>query len=463
MAITKKGKYKAALEGMFREPKQSLLVLDAMLDAGVDPNTTTMKGLSPVHYLNSTRIAHDDEEKVQALFKKMVEKGLDLNVKLPMGETALHIAVEKNYIDVVKAMIVAGVHIGEKDVWKETAFSKAVRYENFEIASLLLDHGAVPSIRTDDPWDFLDIHVAACAKNLPPGFMTRMVETGLADINVMTKIRKEAPLHYVAGQRERLAELLQIQGLFLDPVNVDGKTPLYMAAIKDVGCLKDLIAAGARLDRGKCPLAGAAADGVTDSVRVLLEEGKEKGVTFNLDLALKNAVEKSNLDIMQILLQAGANINCKHGDGKTLMMLALEQESAESALALKDAGIDLSVKDNAGRTAVDYTKNMNMRVLIFNASACDVPAAPKKPAPHTSCIDVDMGNGLTGSFNFWTQQVIYTRGNAMSVQNFNDVQRQEAIEEAYALLKDRFGDAAPPFPDRIIPKKTMKHLSAGKV
>ena len=61
------------------------------------------------------------------------------------------------------------------------------------------------------------------------------------------------------------------------------------------------------------------------------------------------------------------------------------------------------------------------------------------------------------TFNFWTQQVIFRdteRPAPVTVQNFDDLQRQEAIDEAYVKLKELGGNP----PD---PRASMKKAIPG--
>ncbi|HEX2753294.1 MAG TPA: hypothetical protein VHP34_09405, partial [Alphaproteobacteria bacterium] len=65
--------------------------------------------------------------------------------------------------------------------------------------------------------------------------------------------------------------------------------------------------------------------------------------------------------------------------------------------------------------------------------------------------------GLTMTFNFWTQQVIYRdpdKNQIAVVRNFDEVQRKEAIAEAYDVLK-RLGGDPPEFGAVEMQKKTL--------
>jgi hypothetical protein len=69
-------------------------------------------------------------------------------------------------------------------------------------------------------------------------------------------------------------------------------------------------------------------------------------------------------------------------------------------------------------------------------------------------LEVREGDSLTMTFNFWTQQVILRdtdRPSPVTVQNFADIQRQEAIDEAFAKLKELGGN--PPDPRASVAKK----------
>ena len=63
----------------------------------------------------------------------------------------------------------------------------------------------------------------------------------------------------------------------------------------------------------------------------------------------------STYDILNILLQNGADVNAKDHDGRTALMLAASSpDDVSSVTLLLSHGADPALKDKDGRTALDY-------------------------------------------------------------------------------------------------------------
>ncbi|MCX2741593.1 ankyrin repeat domain-containing protein [Pontibacter anaerobius] len=73
---------------------------------------------------------------------------------------------------------------------------------------------------------------------------------------------------------------------------------------------------------------------------------------------------------LEKLLQAGANPNVVNNEGKTPLMLACEIDANyEIILALLQANADVSVTDNSGKAAIDYTKHENVQNMLLAAGS----------------------------------------------------------------------------------------------
>ncbi|NDK55956.1 ankryin [Pontibacter sp. BT213] len=91
--------------------------------------------------------------------------------------------------------------------------------------------------------------------------------------------------------------------------------------------------------------------------------------------ALTAALQSTNgqhIGIMELekLLASGANPNIQNNDGKTPLMLACELNSDfEIILALVQAGADPKLLDQAGKAAIDYTKQENVTNILMAAGS----------------------------------------------------------------------------------------------
>ncbi|BAY82573.1 ankyrin [Calothrix parasitica NIES-267] len=165
-----------------------------------------------------------------------------------------------------------------------------------------------------------------------------------------------------------------------------GYTPLEIAAEKgELKIAKILIEAGAIVDNGLSePLELAAYNGFTEIVDLLLQAGnyaeKEKnkhfynaffsaiirghikivksfigiGVDVNYlldgDSGLCRATERCHEEIVEFLLEAGAEVNLRNGNQSTALMQAAYRASGEIARILIEKGADINAKDAEGQT-----------------------------------------------------------------------------------------------------------------
>jgi hypothetical protein len=135
--------------------------------------------------------------------------------------------------------------------------------------------------------------------------------------------------------------------------------------------LKHLIAKGAVIDAadesGWTALMYAAYFDSYDSeaVRLLLEAHADPNrVSMHGDTALMMAAYYGYLN--ESLLDKGAEINAQNADGVTALMLLAQKYETDGLKDAIAAGADAKIRDNAGRTALDYLR----------AASCEKPLIP---------------------------------------------------------------------------------------
>jgi TonB family protein len=143
-----------------------------------------------------------------------------------------------------------------------------------------------------------------------------------------------------------------------------GVTPLMLAACNnEIDRLKALIAAGADVKQtdasGWSALMYASGYSSDDSVRILLKAGADPNQrsTHGDTPLMVNALSRNwNRD----LIKAGASVNAQNKDGQTvLMILATRDQDVDEIHDALQAAADPTLKDNKGRTALDYLKLTN--------------------------------------------------------------------------------------------------------
>ncbi len=166
------------------------------------------------------------------------------------------------------------------------------------------------------------------------------------------------------GQYDVVQVLLRFKAAADGRVEANGTTVLQLAAqCGHAAVVQVLLDGNADVNFTEhaymeAPLAKAASRGHDEAVRVLLK-GKaavnrccEAGGTA-LHLAAGN-YQETNLRVVHLLLEAGADVNAADLDGETPLMCASGAESCPTVHILLESKADATRTDSAGRTALDH-------------------------------------------------------------------------------------------------------------
>ena len=79
-----------------------------------------------------------------------------------------------------------------------------------------------------------------------------------------------------------------------------------------------------------------------------------------------------NKDVVEYLIEKGANVNEQDNDGKTVLMIAKDVYRAGELKVIIDKGADVNAQDNDGKTALMYAiegKNQEYVKLLIHSNA----------------------------------------------------------------------------------------------
>ena len=80
--------------------------------------------------------------------------------------------------------------------------------------------------------------------------------------------------------------------------------------------------------------------------------------------ALHFAVDKDFVDVVRVLLDSGAAVNARDGNGQTPLHLGACKDREECVRILLEAGADVMLEDREGRIPLDYAKRERTELLI---------------------------------------------------------------------------------------------------
>ena len=103
----------------------------------------------------------------------------------------------------------------------------------------------------------------------------------------------------------------------------------------------------------------------TDIASILIENGADINLFTNTD-ALYWAVKSDNYKMVQLLVDAGANLNSVDLVGNTALIQAIFRNNKEMVKLLVNSGIDITIKNMYGKNTLDYAENYPSILEILN-------------------------------------------------------------------------------------------------
>jgi ankyrin repeat protein/acetyl esterase/lipase len=307
-------------------------IVEMLLDADADPNTTLRGGETAL--MTAARTGN------VAPVKLLIARGADVNAKERNRQTALMWAVAEGHVEVVDALIEAGANFRTPLKSGFTPLFFAVREGQSAVTRRLLAAGCDVNgvMRTDQPSRFGrgDLRLTPLLMAVENGHFElaeQLLATG-ADPNA--EPAGYTALHAISWVRK--------------PTRGDGDpSPIGSGKYASLDMARILVAAGAdinaRFKRGKSELGRFTYSGSTP---------------FLL------AAQASDLPLMKLLLELGANPELPNADGATPLLAAAgvgalgdgdesagtEEEAIAATEFLLELGADINAVDRNGETAM---------------------------------------------------------------------------------------------------------------
>lgn len=288
--------------------------------------------------------------------EKVLKENPTLDVNRPRAEgnkTALYLACEKGYSDIVKlllerkadAMICDAAPPALRDGMRYSALTVAARNGNVEVVKLLLDVGMDMESRDDGRRTAL--WTAAANKQIE---VVQLLCEAKANVNSLGRM-KETP--FTLAVRDCSIEVVKTllthgEGIDLE-ICAGGQnlTSLFRAVINNCPELVEVLCkAGAKVNvynnEGDTPLTKAAYEGYTEVVKALLTYGR------GIDLEMRDrgyhkatplylAALKNRAETVAVLCSAGANLTAEGGPfHKTPINVASTQGNEDAVRVLQE-------------------------------------------------------------------------------------------------------------------------------
>ncbi|MDE1151133.1 MAG: ankyrin repeat domain-containing protein [Micavibrio sp.] len=400
--------------------------------------------------------------------KLILEHGASVDVINGNKETPLSRSIYRKHFEVFKTLLAAGADIEKPVRQNVSVFHEALTQSNWQVINFMIEKGYTDKLY---PQGGLQLLTDMLERDIPEYIVNPIIDKQ-ASVSGEDGGRRTPLFLAAARAKEPIVDrLLARADIDVNIVVSGGRNALHGAlsnsssenASKLADIAVKLINKGIDVakadDRGLTPLFLAAKNNSIPAVRGILRVAKERGLELALEAPLRIAAENGHQRVVSLLIEAGANINAGDDLGHTAAIKAAINGHENVLKTLVHHKADTELADKNGMIPYDHA------IHKAHAAAKDylttqrpgyVPPPPPPPPidPYRfvkgsdTTIDVKEKNGLTMTFNFWTQQLIYReseKGMAISVVNFADVPRQEAIQEAYEKLKQLGGRPPDPF------------------
>ena len=353
-------------------------VVQVLIDAGADIETKNDPGPSPLHLASiygelatvkmlveagaDVRATNDRRSTCLILAARLGHTDtvrylvglpeVDLNHQGRDNHTALHYAAEGRHADVVQVLIDAGADTEIRGAGGHSPLHLASFSGELTIIKMLLKAGA--DVRSTDGRNTCLISAASNGHTDTVRYLACLPEV---DLNHQGS-RNYTALH-LAVQYADVVQVLIDAGADIEIRNDDGRSPLHVASISgELTTVKMLVEAGADVRattaEGNTCLIFAAYHGYTYIVRFLAclpevylnQQGSDQH--SNNHTALHIAVQQKHADVVQVLIDAGADIEIRNNRGRSPLHLTSISGELTTMKMLVEAGADVRATD-AGR------------------------------------------------------------------------------------------------------------------
>ncbi|XP_055955659.1 putative ankyrin repeat protein RF_0381 [Patella vulgata] len=302
-----------------------------------------------------------------ACVKLLIKQGINVNGRDFYGKTPLFECIQSNVdrIEKMRFLISVGADINLKDHDMRSLLHASCQWGDIACVKLLIKEG----LGVNDRDDYGQTPLFSCIQSKVDRIekMRFLISVG-ADINVKNK-DKNSSLH-VSCQSGDIAcvKILIKEGLGVNDRAVFGQTPLFyciQSAVDRIEKMQFLISKGADInvkDKKRRSLLHISCNlGDIPCVKWLIKEGglhvndRDRYGETPLLFCISSIVDRIIcVEITEILIKAGADVNARDRKGQSILHHSVEFGDVKYVKILIEAGAKVKVKDKKGYKPIYY-------------------------------------------------------------------------------------------------------------
>jgi len=314
--------------------KQHIVILNCLLENGADPHHRD-------HKKTTTLMTAADQGNL-IVFNQLLQKQVDLIATDESGNSALMFAAQNGHLTIIKTIVTllefnAKSQINMQNAYGHTALYIAAQNGHDQIVNYLLQMGADPDIGDNN---YQVIPLITAVHNGHALVIQKLLEFAKNNISYSPTMLNSALIQAV--KNGRAAVIQSLLPFTTNPENNSYPTTMLTTTnlIQTVKNKHSVI------------------------VEMLIDAGANINSKDNEGLsALMWAVKANNFKMVQYLVKKGIDPNRTDNNGNSALIFAINQDNGQISQFLLENGIDITITNNLGKNAFAIAKERRATIV----------------------------------------------------------------------------------------------------